>query len=442
MSDQPPWKVASMPANPAQSSGHSVAVHRWQEAARQVSQPHVRSQLVSGVQVQSISGARCAAAPPQAAPQARPIHMGVTGTDGFNPAVRWGCPSGGHGVPDLSPTAAAAKSSQERAPMDRASLGPSPFETLAARNAHSSSVAAATACQSAPSAHKDHLRKVRREGGQEVSSALRALTPTSASKRAVTDGTTKDRAQGSQSLHSTAQARHADGEAYAEKKVDHLRNVKHHLEKQVKDLELKVDTLEQDKRKYQELYEKSQRGVADKTPTGRSTEGDALASHAGVHHDPEYLHRTNNWLCNVKHALEKQVKFLEGKVENLETVKSQYQELYEQSQRSWADRNNTSPELEISNLHDQLNAMILLKDFMEQENLKLRHELESLSRPAGEESATRSSVCVVCLDNLVNLVCLPCKHLAMCSYCGQKKELKECPICRAKITEKMQIYTP
>mmetsp|Transcript_46765 Transcript_46765/g.109079 ORF Transcript_46765/g.109079 Transcript_46765/m.109079 type:complete len:384 (-) Transcript_46765:18-1169(-) len=157
-----------------------------------------------------------------------------------------------------------------------------------------------------------------------------------------------------------------------------------------------------------------------------------------------YLKKTNEYLRQVKHERDKQVKFLEAKVESLVSLKNMYQELYEQSQRAEADRSKSSPALEISNLHDQLSAMIQLKEFMEKENLELRQKLEGSHRHTGDEhrSAIGMSVCVVCMDNLANLVCMPCKHLALCTYCGQRSALSECPICRATVMEKMQIYTP
>eukprot|EP00439_Symbiodinium_sp_Y106_P039622 s2528_g4.t2 len=65
-----------------------------------------------------------------------------------------------------------------------------------------------------------------------------------------------------------------------------------------------------------------------------------------------------------------------------------------------------------------------------------RHRLNREAEPVPQAS------CVICLDNLANLVTLPCKHLAMCTFCGFQEDLTECPICRTRIGEKMQIFTP
>lgn len=41
--------------------------------------------------------------------------------------------------------------------------------------------------------------------------------------------------------------------------------------------------------------------------------------------------------------------------------------------------------------------------------------------------------CVVCLDHLSTHIILPCMHLCLCSDCGTKFQLKECPKCRTTI---------
>ena len=47
-------------------------------------------------------------------------------------------------------------------------------------------------------------------------------------------------------------------------------------------------------------------------------------------------------------------------------------------------------------------------------------------------------MCVICCEIDRDCVYLPCKHNTACIKCS--KNLKECPICREKITELIRIY--
>jgi len=91
-------------------------------------------------------------------------------------------------------------------------------------------------------------------------------------------------------------------------------------------------------------------------------------------------------------------------------------------------------------LHAQLHAVQLLKEALNCENVELHHRLKTSQ--TAEANELRRAACVICMDNLANTVCLPCKHLSLCLPCGEQKGLTQCPICRADIKEKMQIYTP
>jgi len=160
--------------------------------------------------------------------------------------------------------------------------------------------------------------------------------------------------------------------------------------------------------------------------------------HPGAGEDVAYLKRNMEHLCSEKRRLEGQVQDLEARVRGLEQRKQQYKMLYEQA------RNDTqcmgTGELEMMSLHQQLNAVLMLKEVLNTENMELRTRLEAAQKTQGAES--RQATCVICMDNLANVVCLPCKHLAVCAYCGLEREVSDCPICRTHIKEQMQIYTP
>lgn len=46
--------------------------------------------------------------------------------------------------------------------------------------------------------------------------------------------------------------------------------------------------------------------------------------------------------------------------------------------------------------------------------------------------------CKICMEEEVCIVFMPCGHLACCKECSER--LKECPICRAAITQRVRAY--
>jgi len=155
--------------------------------------------------------------------------------------------------------------------------------------------------------------------------------------------------------------------------------------------------------------------------------------------DALYLKKNNEHLRSMNRCLEGQIMDLEERNDKLEQRKEQYKALYEQAQAD-AQCRGSSGELEITNLHQQLSAIVILKDHLNSENMELQKRLEAAQKSQRAES--RQAACVICMDNLANVVCLPCKHLAICAYCGLSKDVVDCPICRTHIQEKMQIYIP
>uniref|UniRef100_A0A7S3TN90 RING-type domain-containing protein n=1 Tax=Strombidinopsis acuminata TaxID=141414 RepID=A0A7S3TN90_9SPIT len=176
-------------------------------------------------------------------------------------------------------------------------------------------------------------------------------------------------------------------------------------------------------------YDRSDRG--DQPCASSSTTSTMAPSE-----DNEYLKKNNEYLRSVKHKLEERMHDLENRVRGLEQRKQQYKMLYSQAQRTAQYRG--TGEQEIGSLHEQLDAVVLLKDALNTENMELQRRLEAATR----NTETKQAACVICMDNLANLVCLPCKHLALCAYCDDQQNVTDCPICRCVLKEKMQIYTP
>lgn len=52
-----------------------------------------------------------------------------------------------------------------------------------------------------------------------------------------------------------------------------------------------------------------------------------------------------------------------------------------------------------------------------------------------------SRLCVICHDGQKSVLLLPCRHLCVCINCGHMERLNQCPLCRQKIEETLQVYS-
>lgn len=87
---------------------------------------------------------------------------------------------------------------------------------------------------------------------------------------------------------------------------------------------------------------------------------------------------------------------------------------------------------------------IKYQELLEQKQLTVETKETEQTKPNNysENEATNynnDTICKVCLDRQANIVLLPCKHVAVCSQCVFGLNDK-CPICRAKIGEKISLY--
>lgn len=171
------------------------------------------------------------------------------------------------------------------------------------------------------------------------------------------------------------------------------------------------------------------------------------AQHAGMSRatgdlaeETAYLRRNVEHLRRRKKQLEEHCRYVEERLQSSERENLQYKDFYEQVQCTQLALSDCGG-LEISMLHQQLNAVLLLKNALNAENLELQQKLEAERQRKDSSDASQHAACVVCMDNLANVVCLPCKHLALCTFCSAQS-ISSCPICRGSITEKMQIFMP
>jgi len=188
-----------------------------------------------------------------------------------------------------------------------------------------------------------------------------------------------------------------------------------------------------------------------------------------------YLKKNVEHLRQCKHALENQVRTLEGAQQRTDRELQNYKALHDKAQRDAQHRREKAsstgssapsrparrPEglgsehetMEIENLQEQLDAVERLKEHFYKQIVELEKKLEAAQqrasaaeraegREGGRQGHGGATCCVICMDNLANLVCLPCKHLALCAYCGEREAVTDCPICRAPVIDKMQVYTP
>jgi len=99
-------------------------------------------------------------------------------------------------------------------------------------------------------------------------------------------------------------------------------------------------------------------------------------------------------------------------------------------------------EIEIGNLHQQLDAMMMLRDALNAENVELHTRLQAAEAEGARRHACERGACVVCMETIANVVCLPCKHLALCASCSHKEALPSCPLCRQHIESTMTVFLP
>jgi hypothetical protein len=50
-------------------------------------------------------------------------------------------------------------------------------------------------------------------------------------------------------------------------------------------------------------------------------------------------------------------------------------------------------------------------------------------------------LCTICLDKNRSVVLMPCRHLCLCEACAGLRQLRDCPICRQRITCKIVVFT-
>jgi len=50
-------------------------------------------------------------------------------------------------------------------------------------------------------------------------------------------------------------------------------------------------------------------------------------------------------------------------------------------------------------------------------------------------------LCIICEENAKSVVLMPCKHLCLCKPCFANNAIKDCPMCRKKIDDHIDVFT-
>ena len=93
---------------------------------------------------------------------------------------------------------------------------------------------------------------------------------------------------------------------------------------------------------------------------------------------------------------------------------------------------------------------------VEQENTKIKNEIIPSMEKIMEKFEAKNkefekleiknkeleerNLCKICLVAEICYVFVPCGHGCTCENCALNRDLKNCPICREKITTRMKIY--
>ncbi|GMH51393.1 hypothetical protein TrST_g4603 [Triparma strigata] len=83
---------------------------------------------------------------------------------------------------------------------------------------------------------------------------------------------------------------------------------------------------------------------------------------------------------------------------------------------------------------------------MEQIESYLKSSLESVGAAKEKLIKERMSteeekrMCVICQTSPKTVLLMPCRHMCLCQVCSRHNELVKCPLCREKITQKIDVY--
>jgi len=83
----------------------------------------------------------------------------------------------------------------------------------------------------------------------------------------------------------------------------------------------------------------------------------------------------------------------------------------------------------------------LRKERAEKRRTNINESLNDDPQPSDiREDQHELETCILCMVRLKQVVNIPCTHLTCCRLCA--KQIKECPVCRARIKYKTPVFFP
>ncbi|GMI41091.1 hypothetical protein TrCOL_g12435 [Triparma columacea] len=67
--------------------------------------------------------------------------------------------------------------------------------------------------------------------------------------------------------------------------------------------------------------------------------------------------------------------------------------------------------------------------------------IRSMASTAGGGSGAAQKLCCVCMEVERQVLLMPCRHLCVCRGCSEDERLRDCPICRSEVLERMVVYS-
>ena len=64
----------------------------------------------------------------------------------------------------------------------------------------------------------------------------------------------------------------------------------------------------------------------------------------------------------------------------------------------------------------------------------------TIAPPPPLSQAEEENLCIICEEATKRVVLLPCKHLCLCSACSKLEQVKDCPMCRTEISDRMEVF--
>ena len=130
----------------------------------------------------------------------------------------------------------------------------------------------------------------------------------------------------------------------------------------------------------------------------------------------------------------------------------------EQSARLWTDLMDLQSDIgKLQSERDAASAELRRMQGLDLESLNLEQldRAESMVKDALDRIATAKKkivderfkniheqrMCIVCQEREKSTLLMPCRHLCLCSVCSGREELRNCPLCRSEISDRIPVYS-